>query len=366
MRILKARVAEAQAKVAKSKAPVAQTYLSITFFLTWFFLSYFGLYYSTNAFASILICISLGFAIAGLGFNVFHDSIHGSISKHAWANRVLAFLSCSILGPSRVIWKHKHNYLHHQFTNIQDWDDDLETRGALRLSPSQPWLEKYRFQNIYAPFIYALTTLEWVFFNDFVRYFKKKINPSQRLPRLTVGDHVEFWISKIICIVFTVVLPLHYFSVPAFILGFLIAHSVASIILAVVFQLAHVMNESQFPISDPSSGKMNMDWVHLQLATTVNFAPTNRLLNWYCGGLNFQIEHHLLPRIHHSHYRNLAHIVETTAKEFGYPYHTQPTHWHAIRDHFGMLKKLSRPSLDEGTEQQEVGDSEEQFASEML
>lgn len=314
-----------------------------TLILMWFAFSYLGLFFIKSAPLQLLLCFSLGLATACVGFNIFHDSIHAAFSYRKWINRSLAFLSCSIAGPSHFIWRHKHNYLHHQFPNIQDWDDDLETRGGLRLSPLQKWSERYRYQHIYAPFIYALTTMEWVFVRDFIRYFSTRMNETQSLPKMSPADHIEFWISKVIYFALTVVIPLCYFTAPQYIAGFLVVHLVASVVLAVVFQLAHVMSESQFPSADPESGKINLNWAQLQLATTVNFAPKSHLLSWYCGGLNFQIEHHLLPGVCHAHYKKISPIVEATALEFGYPYNTVSSHWGALADHFGMLKRLSRP-----------------------
>lgn len=345
MKVLKSRVAESIGK--ESQRATLGTYFKAVILLAWFSLSYLGLFFSQSNLLSILLCVSLGFATAALGFNVFHDAIHGSFSYRRWENQLLAFMSCNLIGASHFIWRHKHNYLHHQFPNIQDWDDDLETRGGLRLSPTQPWLPKFRFQHIYAPFIYALTTLEWIFLRDYIRYFSSYLNGIQKLPKMTLSEHLEFWISKVIYIGLVVVLPLMFFPWLNVLLGLLIVHASASLVLAGIFQLAHGMEESQFPVPNASSGKIDMDWAQLQFATTVNFAPSNKILSWFCGGLNFQIEHHLLPGVCHAHYKKLSPILKATANEFGYPYYSLPTHWQAIRSHYRTLKKLATaPNLE--------------------
>lgn len=318
------------------------TYFKMTVVIAWFLLSYAALLTTSSNWVSIQLCVSLGLSIAAIGFNVFHDSIHGAICRSRWGNRVWAFLSCSLIGASHFIWRHKHNYLHHQFPNIQNWDDDLETRGALRLAPSQPWKPIYRFQHWYAPLVYSFTTIEWVFVRDFIRYFSGRMNSAQSLPSMTIGDHLEFWLSKTLYLVLTVVIPLQFVSPFRYGVGFLIVHFTTSIVLAVIFQLAHVMSESEFPTPQPDTGKLELNWAQLQFATTVNFAPRNRLLGWYCGGLNFQIEHHLFPGVSHAHYRELSPVVQATAKEFGYPYHSIPSQWGALTDHFRMLKRFSK------------------------
>ena len=342
MEVLKTRVSEVVGCHEQRSTP--GLYLKVMIVFAWYFLSYLGLFYSTSSVLSLLLCVSMGLATAGVGFNIFHDSVHGSFSYQRWVNRTYAFLSCSFIGPSHLIWRHKHNFLHHQYTNVRDWDDDLETRGALRLYPTQPWEPKFRYQHFYAPIVYAMTTMEWVFIRDFVRYFSGQMGPKQKLPKLKVSDHLEFWSSKLIYFAFAVVVPLMYFPLKKFLVGFLIVHLVASVVLAVIFQLAHVMEDCQYPLQCPKTGNLEMDWAHLQLATTINFAPKNRLLSWYCGGLNFQVEHHLLPGVCHIHYKKLSPIVEATAKEFGFPYLSLDTHGQAIRSHYEMLKKFSMPS----------------------
>lgn len=346
MKVLKARV-NASLHYTRQKA-TKTLWIKTAVILSWFFISYSALYClkirNSPAIFLLMTCVSLGLAIACVGFNVFHDSIHGTFSNQKWMNQTLAVLCCSVAGPSQFIWRHKHNYLHHQFPNIQGWDDDLDTREGLRLSPRQTWSKRYTYQHFYAPFIYALTTMEWIFVRDFIRYFSGRMNSQQLLPQMSRKDHLEFWFSKTIYFLMMVILLVLYFGVFPFVVGFLVVNLVASIMLAGVFQLAHVMQESQFPLKDPQTGKIPMSWAELQLTTTVNFSPRSSWIQWYTGGLNFQIEHHLLPGISHDHYEQLSPIVKATALEFGYPYHSIESHWGALADHFKMLKKLATQS----------------------
>ena len=304
--------------------------------------SYVSLYFTDSAVLQILLCISMGLSFTGLGFNLLHDSIHGSLSKSRKVNRFFAFWSCSQLGIAHYFWRYKHNYLHHQFTNIQDWDDDLETRDGLRLSPTQPCSLRYYFQHIYAPVLYGLTTLEWIFFKDFVQYFTLKMNEKQKIPKLKLPEHVEFWASKIIYLSLFFALPLYYFPLKTFLIGLVIFHYSMSLSMAAVFQLAHVFEGAAYPVPDGETSKVPMDWAELQLSTTMNFATSNPLLTWYAGGLNYQVEHHLLPMVSHVHYPAISKLVEETAKEFGFPYHTTPSYFSALSSHFGMLKTLGQ------------------------
>ncbi|EJF09662.1 fatty acid desaturase, partial [Pontibacter sp. BAB1700] len=70
----------------------------------------------------------------------------------------------------------------------------------------------------------------------------------------------------------------------------------------------------------------------------------------YVGGLNFQIEHHLFPRISHVHYPAIAEIVKQTASEFNLTYIESKTFLQAVRSHLNTLHRFGRlrlPNLNE-------------------
>src|SRR6266404_5678404 len=101
-----------------------------------------------------------------------------------------------------------------------------------------------------------------------------------------------------------------------------------------VFQLGHCVEEAAFPLPRPDTGRMEAAWAVHQVETTVDFARDSRLITWFVGGLTFQIEHHLFPRICHLHYPALATLVEETSKEFGLRYQAHKTLRAALVSHF--------------------------------
>ena len=118
-------------------------------------------------------------------------------------------------------------------------------------------------------------------------------------------------------------------------------HYIAGFILAIVFQPAHVSEGTEYPVPDESH-TLETNWAVHQLLTTSNFGNRSRLLTWYVGGLNFQIEHHLFPNICHVHYESISDIVKETATEFGIPYRTFDTFFGALRGHAKLLKDLGK------------------------
>jgi linoleoyl-CoA desaturase len=124
-------------------------------------------------------------------------------------------------------------------------------------------------------------------------------------------------------------------------------HYTAGIILSLVFQLAHTVEETTHPMPN-AEGIIENDWAIHQLNTTVNFSRKNKVLSWYVGGLNFQVEHHLFPKVCHVHYPEIAPIVKQTAEEFGIPYLEQEHFSNALKSHFAALKRFGTlPHPDE-------------------
>ena len=163
--------------------------------MAWFLGSFVLMLASKSGWLQLMLCVSYGLAASAVGFNIFHDANHGAMSSHCRVNLAWAMLASTVLGPSRYLWNYKHNVLHHRNTNIHTWDDDLETRGFLRLSPRQHWKWRYRGQQWFVFPLYAVNAVEMVFVKDFVQYFQLRINPHQRIPAMSGAEKTEFWIA---------------------------------------------------------------------------------------------------------------------------------------------------------------------------
>ena len=298
------------------------------------------LFASTSLVLAIITAVALaqGFALAG--FNIMHDGAHGSYWKNKRLNWLMGF-TLDLMGGSNMFWRHKHNVLHHTYTNINELDDDIQIGGILRLSPEQAWHPWYRFQHWYAFPAYSLMTLLWVTIGDFRKFFTGRIGDYQ-LPKPKLAESTLFFLTKIFYFGYMLVLPMFFHPVLHVLAFFLLVHAVLGFTMATVFQLAHVIEDNTFPAPDPETGEIHNEWAIHEVETTSDFAPNSKLLGWYCGGLNYQIEHHLFPRICHIHYPALSKIVERTCREFGITYVSHPTLREAVLAHFRYLKKLGR------------------------
>lgn len=289
------------------------------------------------------MAVVIGIGIAGLGFAVAHDALHGAYSHRPWVNRALG-MTFDLLGANSYMWKITHNVIHHTYTNIHGVDEDLTVSPLLRLSPEAPRAPIHRWQHWYAIPAYGMATLFWVFVKDYKYFLARDLGPykNKRHPRHEVA---LLLVTKAFYYTWTIVVPLLVLNVTwwQFLIGFLVMHLTAGGILGVVFQLAHVVEDTEH-LQPAQDGMMESAWMIHEMRTTANFGRDNPLLNWYVGGLNFQVEHHLFPRVCSIHYPKIAPIVEQVARECGVPYHAQPTFMSAVRSHLQMLKRLGAPA----------------------
>ncbi len=308
----------------------------------WFVASYAALLASPGMAAYLAASVSMGFAAAALAFNVFHDANHGAFCSDRRLNLLIARVCCASLGVGRHFWLRKHNVLHHSYPNVFEWDDDIETRGHLRFSPEQTWRPQYRGQHLYFAPLYALNSIEWIFVKDFIQYFRSRINPYQESPPLTAREQAEFWLSKAAYGVAFVAVPLWLQPFLVVAAGFVVFHVVMGLLLALFTQLAHINDAVAFPAL--GRAPRTDDWAAHQLRTTANFATRNPLVNWFAGGLNFQIEHHLFPHAPHTLYPAISATVREVTEQLGLAYLEYPTLGEAIGAHVRLLRRLSRPA----------------------
>ena len=314
-------------------------FLKTAVILAWLAVSYVLLvFFSTSLIAAVISALALAQGLALLGFNVMHDGAHDSYSGSKKVNWWMGF-TLDLAGGSHMLWRQKHNFLHHTYTNIAALDDDLHTSGLMRLSPEQKWRPWHRFQHLYAFPVYSLLTLSWLNFNDFQKLFSGRIG-HYKLRKSKASDVSLFFLTKMFYIGYALVLPLFFHPFLKVLIAFLAIHFILGFTLSIIFQLAHTVEGNTFPRPADDTATIENEWAIHEVETTANFAPRNRLATWYLGGLNFQIEHHLFTRICHVHYPAISEIVEKTCKEFGISYTSYPTLRSAFVAHYRFLKLM--------------------------
>jgi linoleoyl-CoA desaturase len=331
---------------------VIKTLFMLSLYLVPYFLMLSGII--TNVWVAIGMWALMGFGMAGIGLSIMHDAIHESYSKNKTVNFVLGYL-IHIIGGCKTNWKIQHNVLHHSFTNINEYDEDIEI-GVMRFTPDREWKWFHRFQIFYGPVLYGIMTLSWAIdkdFNQLIRYHKNGllerhgIDFKKTMTELVINKALYFTAFLVIPLIF---MPFAWWQV---VIGFVAMHFVCGLTLALIFQSAHVLEETEF-FSVEEGESMENNWAIHQLKTTANFANTSGWFTWLIGALNYQVEHHLFPNICHVHYPKLAPIVKQTAEDYGIVYNSHHTFFQALGSHFKLLNALGKNQVEPSMKKEEL------------
>jgi linoleoyl-CoA desaturase len=338
---LKRRINEYFKQTGKSTTGNYKLWSKALILLAVYIVMYIHLVFFTPSIVLALIeCVVFGFVTAAIGFNIMHDGAHGSFSKYPVVNKMAA-VTLGFLGGSHFMWNVKHNIIHHAYTNIDGLDDDIDAKPFLRMASTQKKYKMHRYQHLYFWFFYSLLYLYWIFFSDFRKYFEGRIG-NVPLKKMAFKDHFYFWFYKVISYSLFILIPMLVVGVVSTIVGFIICALIAGFILSIVFQLAHTVEHTAFPVADEGTGKIEDEWAIHQLKTTANFATKSRLISWYVGGLNFQIEHHLFPKISHVHYPAISRIIKQACREYNIAYVEYRRMHQAVISHVSFLRQMGR------------------------
>lgn len=338
---IKARVNQYFTEKRKPSTGNANLFFKAIFLCTGYILLYVHLVFFTPVWwLAIPECVVMALFTSAIGFNVMHDGNHGSFSKSKMLNKIAGY-SMNFLGASAIMWHMKHNIIHHTYTNIEGVDDDIEAGPLLRFHAGNKKLKIHHFQHYYFWFLYCLLHITWVFYTDFKKYFTQKIG-NVPIKKMSTWKHFTFWFAKAVYLFLFVALPIYLLGFVTWFIGFLIISLVTGFLLSIVFQLAHTVEQTDFPLPAEPSGKIENEWAIHQVVTTANFATDNKIISWLVGGLNFQIEHHLFPKISHVHYPAISKIIKQACKEHGIRYNEFRKMREAIISHFYYMRRLGQ------------------------
>lgn len=330
------------AETGRSKRDNPSMYLKSAIILAVFFASYAALvFFAASAWTAVPLAILLGLATAGIGFNIEHDGGHGAYSRRRWINRLSA-LTLDMIGGSSYLWRWKHAVFHHTYVNIKGFDADIDLGAIARISPHHRRYAHQRWQHWYAWPLYGVMAMKWHFYDDFRDLVSGRIGELS-YPRPRGWDLVALIGGKLVffTLAFGIPLMLHSFAHVA--IFYAIVTAVTGVTLSVVFQLAHCVDAANFVEPVAGSDEIENAWAVHQAESSVNFARDSRIAAWYLGGLNFQIEHHLLPGICHVNYPALSPVVKQVCNEFGVRYAEYPSFARGVAAHYRWLKQLGLP-----------------------
>ena len=340
---LKRRVAEHLRQGGRPARGGSRMVLKTAIILLWFAASYALLVFAARTWwQGALGSLSLALAMAGTGFAIQHDANHGAYSDRKWVNRLMGF-TLDLLGASSYVWHWKHNILHHTYTNVHGADHDINIQPFARLAPDQPRLRMHRWQQFYVWGLYGFVLPKWHLMDDFQNVLQARID-DVGMPRPRGWNLVELIAGKVAFFGWALVVPLLFHRWWVVVLIYGATTFFVGLILAVVFQLAHCLEGAEFPRMPAGTHRVVDGWARHQVRSTADFARGNRALTWYLGGLNFQIEHHLFPKVCHLHYPAISRIVEQVCAEFGVPYVAYERVTEALASHWRWLRRMGGPA----------------------
>ena len=323
----------------RSRRDCLQMYVKTFVVLSIFAASYCLLVFAAQTWWQALpLAIVLGLSASQIGFNIQHDGGHHAYSDRAWINQLMA-MTLDLIGGSSYIWHWKHVVIHHTYVNVTGHDSDIDMGGLGRLSPHQKRYAFHRYQHYYLWPLYGLMAIKWHVFDDFHDVIVGHIG-GVKFPRPKGWNLVGFLVGKAVFFTFALLIPLLYHPLWQVLLFYAITVIVLGMVISVVFQLAHAVEEAKFPMPGVESGRMDKPWAEHQAETTVDFARQSRIVTWLLGGLNFQIEHHLYPDICHVNYPAMSKVVEESCRQHGITYQEHKSFWAGVGSHFRWLREM--------------------------
>ena len=342
---LRTRVDEFFSRAGRRRRDVPQMYVKTAILFAALATLYVLLvFFAQTWWQALPLAILLGLTTAGIGFNVQHDGGHQAYSERPWINKLMA-LTLDLIGGSSYLWHYKHGVYHHTYVNITHEDTDIDLGMLARLTPHQKRYPFHRWQHFYIWPLYGLFVIKWHLLDDFVDAILGRVG-NHRIPRPRGWDLVAFIVGKVVFLSLAFGIPLMFHRPWVAVLFYCVVAAVLGSVLSVVFQLAHAVESAEFPMPQAGTRDMENAWAIHQVETTVDFARRSRIAAWLLGGLNFQIEHHLLPRICHVNFPALSPIVQAACRDFGVKYSEHPSFCAGVASHFRWLRQMGQQDTD--------------------
>lgn len=317
-------------------------WFKMIFYFLLYLASYAALFLIPHDDVASLIVNYVFFGLSGilLAFNVSHDACHETFSKNKSINYWLYHLSFNMQGTNAYLWKIRHTASHHLFPNVDGCDADIDDNPIIRLSPQHRVRSYQRYQHLYSFFVYCIYTLHWFLFKDVLYLCKKRVANLQN-KKHPLKEWLLFFFWKLFYLAALIFFPVWWgYPFTAILVSFFIMHVITSLFFIHSLIATHLCMETQFPKMD-KGGYLPYDYYVHQLATCLDYAPTNKIYNWFLGGFNSHAAHHLYPRLPHTIYPEISVIIERKTTEFNVPYHKLS--WaKAIRSHYRYLKTMGR------------------------
>jgi fatty acid desaturase (delta-4 desaturase) len=287
--------------------------------------------YMVAVYGSWAWTLALGFLTGRMGF-LMHMGNHCAVSHNPKLNRLIGWFM-DLAGSNATIWGYEHQVAHHGEPNEYKKDNDCEIGNpAVRMHPEIPHTETQRYQHIIVPIAMTIGFFKW-YVGDFSHFASKQVgNIRMAIDR---NDWIQMLGFKVLWMTIHVIIPIYFNGYALALTQLLVFMALGGHYLENTFIVNHIQNGLVPPAS--------AHWADKQVLATANWKSGSNFWNWFSGGLNHQIEHHMFPSLSYYWYSRISHIVEECCNDHKLPYNNYSTFSEAWLAMITYLRDMGDP-----------------------
>ncbi|MGY8754130.1 MAG: fatty acid desaturase family protein [Candidatus Poseidoniales archaeon] len=244
-----------------------------------------------------------------------HEGVHSSACNSRWGNLSLAAIVFPLFaGMSMEYWREKHNVKHHAMPNVIDKDPDIhgwplafssvdyERSGGI-MKFFQKHLQGLLFWplTLFAGHSMRFEGIKYLILHPFTVSKRKRFNRVWALDSMMIILHFTFWIAVPIMAGITWWMVIGFYG---------LLWALVGLFLSMIFIVGHAAR--------PITYECDENW-RLQVETSRRI-KMGRIGSFFFVGLDYQIEHHLLPAASHFSLPKIAPHVKKYAEDNGWNY----------------------------------------------
>lgn len=267
--------------------------------------------------------------------NYWHDGLHFSLSSDWRINAILPYLLPLLSSP--WMWYHQHVIGHHAYTNVGHKDPDIAHAPQLmREHESIKWRKSHTGQSHISHFslVWCIAVpLGLQFLSDMKANLKLSFNnsvPFAKLARPRLMCHLA---GRLVYLFSLFVWPFFVFP--------LWKATIWAIVPSICFSLSFMLNSQINHLNEDCAHASSPNFLKHQVITAMDFGNNSRFCQYFSGGLNYQIEHHMFPFVNHCHLPSLAPHVKELCRKHGVPYNEATGYGDALEKHLKHTGNMS-------------------------
>lgn len=279
-----------------------------------------------------------------------HSALHGSWDGLQGAEAFYSSAFKWIMPVDEKAWKHEHNILHHQYTNIVGKDPDLNY-GGLRIADQTPWRLANLFQ--FAQFFWTAPVFTWVIgthatgLTD-LTHPKGDETYANVMPDKKIGTVIKAFKQTAKKMIPYSLYQFGFWPMLAgpfwwkVLAGNLSAEALRNVYTCATIYAGHFGDDLEYYDKD-FKARGRGEWYKAQIEAAHDYDVPGPI-SMLCGALDYQIEHHLFPKLPPNRLREIAPKIREICARYGVRYH-HATWGATLKMSLKRILEMSLPSL---------------------